>query len=613
MHSYLFIWKSKQGDRQMKRLLCITSAILCLTVISGCYASKKKEPDLSQSEISKQVSSHSSNLNASSDTFETQVNNSEETSIQVSEHEPGFYSNSRYGFSIHYPNEWTPSDESPAGDGIILNEIKENDIRVYGGYIANDFIDKQIQQYKSDGYEISDLITDQGEKGKLIVGKDQDKLLFHFIILGKELQCQFYALVTKEYFNANEATLLKTAKQLFLGEVTDFTTYKDSNKLTSYQKYLNDLLPQHVRNIVLAENNYKDLVTDDKAMNDKFFRLFRVFYTKVISENESYFSNGGKEISEDLVLQYGLRISGSESGDFIAEDPNYLPTHFSSTLSDGLKEFLHIRKKHYDQYPATYLIEDAALSVSWDQLSDRFIDWENYINRYPKYEETKEAEGDLGFCLDLYLLDFHLDNTPMFEQGVLSEELQSSYTRFMKQYPNSKYYAVIKGYYDIISKNKYKLTKDATNVLARHGIKMESGDSPETKPGVEITEKDFKIGNIELYMKPQDVKNAMGKEPIEITDKTDESGKTVRMKYDDGTEIVFLVDQVCSIFVVSPGYITPRGLAVGDSLEKVFELYGQPLSKDGPVWDYEGLGEYDMFHVYVKDDRVTGIMVNLVM
>lgn len=129
----------------------------------------------------------------------------------------------------------------------------------------------------------------------------------------------------------------------------------------------------------------------------------------------------------------------------------------------------------------------------------------------------------------------------------------------------------------------------------------------------EITEKDFKIGKIELYMKFSDVRNAIGKDPIESSEETDEIGKSMTLKYDDGTVIQLLDDEVYSISVTSSDYITPRGLAIGDSAEKVIDLYGEPLNKESVTWDFEGFGEYDLFHVDIKDNRVVGITVNLVM
>jgi hypothetical protein len=264
---------------------------------------------------------------------------------------------------------------------------------------------------------------------------------------------------------------MKTARQLFLDEEPDVAEMKGTGNLTVYKEYLGDLLPQHIRSITLAENAYKNLITGDKNQNDKLFRLFREFYASVISENQDYYMDGGKETSGDIFTSYGLRINVSECGDFIAEDPEYLPAHFSAALSDGLKEFLLIRKKHYDQSPATYLIEDAALSITWDHLSDWVIDWEEYIDKYPDCEEAKDAESDLRSFLDLYLLDFHLDNTPMFNNGILSKELQKSYSRFLELYQDSRYYSLVKGYYEILKKNGFRLNEEAKSFLAGHGIK----------------------------------------------------------------------------------------------------------------------------------------------
>ena len=138
-----------------------------------------------------------------------------------------------------------------------------------------------------------------------------------------------------------------------------------------------------------------------------------------------------------------------------------------------MQDFLKIRQSEFEQAGRTYLVEDAALSITWDQLSDRIVDWQNYLDKYPDYPGKKEVEGYISFYLDLYLLNFGLDNTPMFINGVLTDEVRMSYERFIEKYHGTKYHGIVKEYYNLLKKHDFNITEEAKNFLADNGIKFE--------------------------------------------------------------------------------------------------------------------------------------------
>lgn len=382
------------------------------------------------------------------------------------------YVNSLYGYSLKYPKEWNSLDESPAGDGVVLHSDDQKEIRVYGGFDIDHYIENYINEALSSGFEVHDFITDYGEAGKLIEGKDQGKRRFHFIIVNKDRQCQFNALVTEELYPECRDLFIKTAATLFLGE-SDITEIDKADPLPGYQQYVELLNPENLRSIELAEEMYKQYVTDDKITNDNLFRVFRDFYNKVIGCCHDYYWRGGMPVSEEILTKSGLRTNHSESGEFFAEDPSYLPANFASTLSEGLQEFLKIRQTEFEQAGRTYLVEDAALTITWDQLSDRIVDWQNYLDKYPDYPGKKEVEGYISFYLDLYLLNFGLDNTPMFINGVLTDEVRMSYERFIEKYHGTKYHGIVKEYYNLLKKHDFIITEEAKSYLADNGIKFE--------------------------------------------------------------------------------------------------------------------------------------------
>lgn len=83
--------------------------------------------------------------------------------------------------------------------------------------------------------------------------------------------------------------------------------------------------------------------------------------------------------------------------------------------------------------------------------------------------------------------------------------------------------------------------------------------------------------------------------------------------YQDGTTVHMLNDKVYSIEVSSNKYQTPRGLRVGDTKERVIELYNYPAYQSGTEWNYSTEGDYILFSIIYEDDKVIKININLVM
>ena len=68
-----------------------------------------------------------------------------------------------------------------------------------------------------------------------------------------------------------------------------------------------------------------------------------------------------------------------------------------------------------------------------------------------------------------------------------------------------------------------------------------------------------------------------------------------------------------SIYICGGTYITPRGLAVGDSVDKLFELYGTPACVFDSVWHYYNDHGDDLFQAMVIDNVVEKIHINQIL
>ena len=62
---------------------------------------------------------------------------------------------------------------------MVLHSDDQIEIRVYGGFDFDHYIENYINEALSSGFEVHDFITDYGEAGKLIEGRDQKAFSFY--------------------------------------------------------------------------------------------------------------------------------------------------------------------------------------------------------------------------------------------------------------------------------------------------------------------------------------------------------------------------------------------------------------------------------------------------
>ena len=75
--------------------------------------------------------------------------------------------------------------------------------------------------------------------------------------------------------------------------------------------------------------------------------------------------------------------------------------------------------------------------------------------------------------------------------------------------------------------------------------------------------------------------------------------------YNDGTgEVIY------SIYIIDPNITTPEGLALGDSLDRVVELYGDGYVVSGTAYDYSSEGT--MLSIIIQSDAVASIEYRMI-
>lgn len=133
----------------------------------------------------------------------------------------------------------------------------------------------------------------------------------------------------------------------------------------------------------------------------------------------------------------------------------------------------------------------------------------------------------------------------------------------------------------------------------------------EVKP---IQDDELWLANINLGISLAEFKKIHPQKPNSIKEGEDEEFQEITYSYKDGLEVYIVENSVYSIKTSNPNYPTKRGLKVGDTQDKLVKLYGQPLYKDGDIWQYNIHDEdYIVFYVTVKNGIITDFEVCLTM
>ena len=145
----------------------------------------------------------------------------------------------------------------------------------------------------------------------------------------------------------------------------------------------------------------------------------------------------------------------------IRELPHLYYDIFKDYVTNDYKEYLKIWAKDNEKlYQA-----DAGLLISFEEIGERIITWENFLNKFPN-STLKQRVNDL---LNSYREDYILgmDNTPTIDGGydnipiTIDEDVKKEYDRFIKKYPNSPTVELIKYFIENYkNENIYELIKN---------------------------------------------------------------------------------------------------------------------------------------------------------
>jgi TolA-binding protein len=267
------------------------------------------------------------------------------------------------------------------------------------------------------------------------------KSLAAFILLISIVSCKKEASKTFERKVEKDTTLTAETKEDLFKPIDTACSTKNRTEdyIAALQWYQHKIEKEIAQNS--PEQNDK-LYEDYSKIRDKYTGCLSENLGKVLneyvnyydSESDSYkFPENVKKLSVELKKG---DLEFTEIGEGYTEIwsvPNHYFSVFKNKVTPDYNTYIEqLSKESEGLYSA-----DAGLIISWKELGERTIFWENFIKKYPKSRLISRVKEMYNNYLYDYL--FGMDNTPTHEHsdGTLYDENRQEFDRMIKKYPNS--------------------------------------------------------------------------------------------------------------------------------------------------------------------------------
>lgn len=240
----------------------------------------------------------------------------------------------------------------------------------------------------------------------------------------------------------------------------------NNNEYREYVEFLNRLDKTDPNSILLAKEKLhtKFSASTDNNKNEAF-RAFWNIYDQIICEANKIFSapgNNHKDLS--LYRKSGIDVGSYEGSEYLKEDLDFL-LDASSITAGTYREYVRFSLNECRKA----FVDDGILMISWDDLRQRIIRWEQFANQHSHLPETEnDIRPQILRMVDIYLAG--IDGSRILKsEDILIDDLRKSYETFLKENTSSAYYDKIRNVYSIWDKNQFKISKDLVTYLQENG------------------------------------------------------------------------------------------------------------------------------------------------
>lgn len=159
----------------------------------------------------------------------------------------------------------------------------------------------------------------------------------------------------------------------------------------------------------------------------------------------------------------GYKLSVSEGMYYFEIDYDKILKDFGRYSSDKVAGYLEIMAAESNKHFAS----DAALIISLDELANRIIKAEKYIESYPDFNQIQHVKQLHNYYLKAYLIG--LNNTPLFdyETGKAKDTFLKSYENTIAEQSGTKLAGIMDEYLVLLKKSDYNRSEEIMNFVNR--------------------------------------------------------------------------------------------------------------------------------------------------
>lgn len=135
--------------------------------------------------------------------------------------------------------------------------------------------------------------------------------------------------------------------------------------------------------------------------------------------------------------------------------------NYKKYVSDEISSFIEIKAIHLDTPPMI----DGAVIIPWDEISNRLINLEEYLKKYPDGAKSEEITRLYGEYLVMYMSGG--DNTPIYniENKIIFDDILESYKKTIANNKESITGNTISKYLELIEENEYIIDETITSKI----------------------------------------------------------------------------------------------------------------------------------------------------
>ena len=214
------------------------------------------------------------------------------------------------------------------------------------------------------------------------------------------------------------------------------------------QEMLNEI--ESKKNNIIAKLKSSNQKEADRLFNQYYNEMSEYFYengNEVLNENmrnKSFNKTELNQINNKILNKYGLILEYAGEGTYaVGARPDFYYNIFKDYVSDAYREYLKITA---DKNEGNFA-DDAGITITFKELGDRIIVWENFMKKYPDADKDlkKNVKEKVLQYRNTYILG--MDNTPTMSSGKnpsILEKNNREFDRFIKAYPKSRTAEIIK-------------------------------------------------------------------------------------------------------------------------------------------------------------------------